>query len=210
MSTDFIDFGEVVVGAEVFQSFIIANTGTAALQITDIQSDNAAFSVYPPSAFTIAPGDPARSVMISFAPTSEGEFNGVITILNNSGVPQAVTVSGRGVTVATLQVASPLFFALDKNTVERQSVDVSNPGTVARTATIEVLNPHSDLSIILASEHQISVAAGDLEQLLLDIDTRTAEDGTYADIPVDDILTAWKKAYGTVPMSRRERKVFPH
>ena len=96
ISPNSLDFGEVTVGTTAYLSFSIANTGTSSLQIFDVQSNDGLFEVFPPTAFTIEPGAPARTVSIGFTPLAEGDFASSISILSNAGNPAILNVSGKG------------------------------------------------------------------------------------------------------------------
>lgn len=62
---DRIEFGDVPVGAVVDTTMTVANTGGGALTVTDIQIFDPAFTVLPPVAFTLAPGE-SREVPLRY------------------------------------------------------------------------------------------------------------------------------------------------
>ncbi len=64
-----VDFGEVLVGDIKYATLNVDNVGLATLQITSIQSNDAAFIVLPPTQFNTLSNGPARAVNIVFSPT---------------------------------------------------------------------------------------------------------------------------------------------
>jgi PKD repeat protein len=99
VSTAAIDFGDVTVGSTAYNSITIGNPGSSSLVVSDIQSTDASFTVYPPTSFIIDVGGSVRTVSLGFSPGSEGIFSAIISISNNLGDLVTVNVTGRGVAV---------------------------------------------------------------------------------------------------------------
>lgn len=94
-----ISFGDVNVGATAQQQFRIRNTGTAALAIASVLSNNGVFILSPaiPPSASVNVGD-SVAVTIRFAPTAAGAVSGSIAISHNGvNSPSAVALSGNGV-----------------------------------------------------------------------------------------------------------------
>lgn len=90
-----LDFGSVNVNATLDRTLTVRNTGTAALNITGITSNNARFSVTSATSFTVAPGG-QQIVTVRFAPTAAGVQTGTLTVASNDPAKPSVTVSLNG------------------------------------------------------------------------------------------------------------------
>jgi P pilus assembly chaperone PapD len=94
-------FGNVTVGSSSQDSVTVTNTGTSALAITSVMSDNGEFSVAPGNG-VVAPSESQR-FHITFTPSSRGVKTGNIVFVHSaSGSPDTVTVTGTGVTPPTV------------------------------------------------------------------------------------------------------------
>ncbi|MCP4769716.1 MAG: choice-of-anchor D domain-containing protein [Gammaproteobacteria bacterium] len=127
-----VDFGDVIVGASAFASFEVSNSGAALLVVGDVQSSGSPFSVFPPVSFTVAPAGINQAINLGFAPTSEGDFAGTITLLNNTGSDATTNVTGRGIPgsgtgdIDTLD--SVLFSNVEETVSVEQIVTLANTG----------------------------------------------------------------------------------
>jgi|GEM_PF-843421 hypothetical protein len=90
---DSIEFGEVTVNSKANATVTITNGGDGTLNVTNVTSDNDAFSV-DKTTFSVPPGGKA-SIKISFLPTATGTYSGKITIESNAG-QLVISVSGTG------------------------------------------------------------------------------------------------------------------
>jgi len=97
ISDEFLLFNNVFLGAESEQTFTIDNLGLDVLNVSSIASDNADFTVEPAEASIAANG--SLEVIVTFAPSTTGSINGIITI--NSDAPEneelQIVVNGVGV-----------------------------------------------------------------------------------------------------------------
>ena len=92
-----LEFGGVLVNNDSTMTFSITNTGNAELIVTNISSNEPAFTVNNDS-IAVPPGD-EKDVDVTFTPTSLGSYNGIIEITHNAiGSPDSVTATGNGVT----------------------------------------------------------------------------------------------------------------
>ena len=109
----FLNFGEVAIDSSSTMIFTIMNTGNADLEITNISSNEPAFTVNITSA-TIPPASD-QVVEVTFTPTEEIQYNSIIEISHNAlGSPDTVTVTGNGITGIEEEL-QPLTFNLEQN-----------------------------------------------------------------------------------------------
>ncbi|HBX66011.1 MAG TPA: hypothetical protein DEG32_07565, partial [Balneolaceae bacterium] len=84
LSTDTLLFSEpVVVGDSLTQTFTVGNDGDAALNITNITSSTADFSVNQTTGSIAANSSDELTFTVTYKPTSAGDKNAVLTIANN-------------------------------------------------------------------------------------------------------------------------------
>ncbi len=91
-----VAFGTVVAGQVKDMSVTVKNSGGAALNVTALTIDNAAFTVSGPATpLTIAAGG-QQAVSVRFAPTAAGAEQGTLTVASNDPKRPPVTVSLSG------------------------------------------------------------------------------------------------------------------
>ncbi|MFH1374103.1 MAG: choice-of-anchor D domain-containing protein [bacterium] len=97
LSTDSLDYDSVFVNAVIPQILVVSNGGTDLLSVTGISSDHGFYTV-DTSTFDLDPGQ-SQPVVVTFAPTSAGDFPATLTIENNDLTDSIVTVTllGRAV-----------------------------------------------------------------------------------------------------------------
>lgn len=158
VSPDPLQLGDVFVGSSTSALLTIGNSGNAALNVTDVQTSGAPFSVFPPTNFSINDGDPNRLVSIGFSPLSEGDFAGLVTISSNAGPPVVVDVLGRGVLpepdeVGDIQVNNGIDFGgVVEETAVEQTLTVSNTGTGPLTVDDATIDDVAFELIVLPGE----------------------------------------------------------
>lgn len=118
-----VNFGNVVVGKQSTQSITLANTGTAALTVTQITTTNTAFSISGVSLpMSLAPGQSATAT-VSLAPTATGAVSGVLNVVTSLGsTPMTLNLS------ATVTTAGPQI-SLSSNSVSFGTVTVGASGS---------------------------------------------------------------------------------
>jgi hypothetical protein len=91
-----VNFPHTLTGGSNTVSFVVGNTGSAVLDLTNVQAIGD-FSVTTPPAGTVAPGATSPMV-VTFSPTAGGIRNGTLQILSNdaSHGNLLVTLTGRG------------------------------------------------------------------------------------------------------------------
>jgi len=107
-----LNFGSLQTGTNSTQSVTLTNTGTATLQITQINLTNNAggFSENNPCPASLSAGA-SCAVSVTFSPTQAGAQSATLSVTDNtSGSPQVVPLSGTGTTGAqapTVTTSSP-------------------------------------------------------------------------------------------------------
>ena len=107
-----LDFGDVQILQPAMEILTVTSTGAATLTVSDITSDNAAFTVAPDTAplpFDLAAADPdlTETVTVTFTPTVEGAQSANITITHNAAdSPTVVTVTGSGAVPPSITIAA--------------------------------------------------------------------------------------------------------
>ena len=92
-----VNFGSVPAGGNTTQNITLSNTGTAAMNITQITASGAGFSVTSGALPINVPVGQNTSITAKFAPTAAGSASGSISITSNApGSPATVVLSGTG------------------------------------------------------------------------------------------------------------------
>ena len=126
------------VGQSAQANLTVSNTGTAPLIVTAITSSSASFAVGGPTSFTIAPGDPSRTIRIDFAPNASQVFTGSLTVVSNdTATPRlAVSVTGTGAQPRLSVPASLSFGTVPINcSTSSLSLTLTNTGAIALTVS---------------------------------------------------------------------------
>jgi len=93
-----VEFGTVLLGDSVDKYVTIINRGKAALQVTNVESDDTDVSVSLVS-FPLLPGEKMK-VRLRFTPSAAGDFSANLTITSNDLDSNSVAVPVKGVVVA--------------------------------------------------------------------------------------------------------------
>ncbi len=182
-----VTFGSVFVGDEGGANFTLSNAGFTALNVTDISlGGDPAFSLFPPTSFTIAPGDPPRTVTVGFVPDAFQSYNGTITVQSDAGLnPQiALSVLGTGADPTPLpppnlaSVASVEFGSAPEDETVTEVVTITNTGGSALEITALSLNTSPYMVDLLVGNLPKSVAAGGSTTLLLGLTAPIGSAGT--------------------------------
>jgi hypothetical protein len=125
------DFGAVNTGTSTQWSFIVKNTGDAALTIDPIATidlPSNPFTIAPTNKSVLAPGSSA-TYTVTYLPTSSGTYNSTFTLRSDGG-NQTVALSATGVPVGanTLNIASPTTATLDAPAVGPYSLQMVAAG----------------------------------------------------------------------------------
>jgi len=145
-----INFANGVVGTGLSQSLIIKNTGTATLNITQVNETGSAFSV---SGFTLPLNVNAgqqTTITVTFLPTVAGTVPGNISIVSNAPTsPTSVGLSGTAVAATLTLGINPTSLSFGNVTTgtssAAQSVTITNTGN--SSVAISQINLSADYSM---------------------------------------------------------------
>jgi len=131
VSNNDILFGDVRVDETSLDSLYIKNTGTDTLQISELSSLTAPFSLKPGTvtSFEVLPND-SLFVVFSFTPTTTNSYNKTLQITSNDSENGIISVffSGRGVTQEISGDDNLLFGNISLNISKLDSIEISNIG----------------------------------------------------------------------------------
>lgn len=138
LSPTSITFSNDVVGSPASQALIITNTGTAALNITQINVTGAAFSVSGFSLPLSVTAGQRATVNVAFNPASAGTVSGNISIVSNAPAsPASVSLSGSAVAATYTLGISPTSLNFGNVTTgassPAQTVTITNTGNSSVT-----------------------------------------------------------------------------
>ncbi|MCY3765883.1 MAG: choice-of-anchor D domain-containing protein, partial [Gemmatimonadetes bacterium] len=159
LSRDVLDFGAVLLGSSQTLDLGIVNTGRSSLVITEILLPSGDFGLSQ-SSFPVAPGRGER-IAVTFAPRSEGDRSGDMTILSNS--PQTnVALRARGVRQPvvpvpqiTVDASRRDFGGVDVGSTKSMTVTVTNSGAASLTIT-DITSSNEQVSV---SPRQLTIPA---------------------------------------------------
>jgi len=125
-----IAFGNVTIGAPGTQVVTLTNTGTAAINVTAIASNNLVFTHNAVLPMNILAGQTATFNVV-FTPTAVGAQNGILTVTHNGTNGPTITANITGTGLAA--PASTL--GITPNPIAFGNVTIGAPGTQAVTLT---------------------------------------------------------------------------
>lgn len=123
-----INFGDVLANDQGVEKFTITNDGCETLNVTEITSSLAEFTV-DISTFSLLPGE-SIDVEVTFTPTTVESYVGLLTITNND-TEATINVSGNGIASATAQI-SPEFLDIDLeecDAIANETIEIANVGS---------------------------------------------------------------------------------
>jgi hypothetical protein len=158
-----LDFGDISVGQSRSLALTVHNLGTSNLDVTNITSTNASFSVVSPMCspptvcFTVAPNG-QRIVTVQFSPTTDGAQSGELRITSNDPDTATAAVALQGVGVAPRIEVVPDRLTFGNVTVGQsaaQNLMVRNVGTAvlsvsplpSTTAPFSVVSPTAPFTV---------------------------------------------------------------
>lgn len=171
-----IMFPETLIGETSIDSITITNTGTALLSVSSITSDDAAF-VPEMTSVDLAPGA-SEVVTITFEPSEEGLFAGLLTIETNDPVSPTFEVDliGEGIVeqfpVGTVTPDMVVFPQTWVGETAEFTIEIGNDGN----APLVVTNIASDNAAFYTDLTSVEVQAGDAEDVVI---TFAPEDEAY-------------------------------
>ena len=184
VSEDLLLFENVFIGETKEEFITITNTGLAPLEITSITSDNEEFSTAESS--VIVPANATYQLAILYAPNSEGNSNGTITLINSVGEPVEILVNGVGV-APPVAVLSPATATISLKRRESGStvITLSNDGKAPLRYSFDNIplatqGDDSFASFITDITPDAGlIAPGASKAITLAIDTAGLDAGTY-------------------------------
>lgn len=140
ISTNNLDFGEIQVGATSMLSFTLDNTGTAAVEVSGLQSSLAEFGIQSAESITLEPFE-SQAIEVSFAPSSVDAFADMLALVNNAGDDLLVTLTGTGIAAPSLTVAPTEFVVeLIQGQDTTLTVEVGNVGEAVLDFNVNTLS----------------------------------------------------------------------
>ena len=137
ISTSSLSFGSVTVGNSAQEAVVLTNTGSASLQVAQIQISGSAFSVVGSAGapLTLAAGS-SSTLTVAFTPKAAGKITGSLSVIADSAT-DTIALSGNGTIEAvpglTLSSTSLAFGTVAMNTSVSQSVELTSSGTAPLT-----------------------------------------------------------------------------
>ncbi|MFZ4621697.1 MAG: choice-of-anchor D domain-containing protein [Bacteroidota bacterium] len=204
-----LTFGTVHRGESKKDSVQIKNPGAAVLHVTNVYASVAGYTPSPTS-FDVASGD-STWVTVTFAPQSQGEFNGEL-IFNHSAMttsPDSVHISGTGTEqIFSADKSSFTFGSVTVGNTRTDSLMVTNQGNIALNITSVIV---SDSSQFFVSPKSAQIAAGEKQKfyfafkpVLMGTQNGTVK-FTHDGIPDTNIVSV--SGFGQVPVFTASRRV---
>ena len=145
---DSLLFKSVQLSKSLKKSFVIHNSGSNALTVSKVVSNNANFIVHGgASPFTIEPFKD-KIMFVSFQPKATGIVSGAITVHSNDPAkPQLnVFVNGEGLNVSPIVFTpNPVIVSVEKGNTSSRSFTITNNGSFERSYSLDWINHGSDL-----------------------------------------------------------------
>jgi hypothetical protein len=191
LSASQLNFGAQVIGTtSATQTLTVSNVGTADLTIpahgVTLNGNNPSdflVSADQCSGHTVAPDGGTCTVGISFHPTDYGDRSAGVSVADNAdGTPQAVTLSGSGLSRAQIGASpAPMAFGLQPaGSTTTSNLTISSTGLDAATITSISLDSGTDFSIP-AGTCVGSLAAGSSCSLPVTFSPPASADSDYSD-----------------------------
>jgi len=128
-SDDHVSFGPVFIGAAGWEVLTVSNIGCGPLTVSDISTDHSDFSA-DPAALTIPP-DGTGTVVVVFAPSSEGTITGTLTITSDDPDDGTLEIAleGEGLVPPEIEVSPDSLSAdLPTGQTETHILTIENSG----------------------------------------------------------------------------------
>jgi len=151
-----LNFGPVNVGSHGDLNFSVYNYGTSSINITNVVSSHAKFTITGNTNFILAAGDSAR-VNVRYAPTSAVSDTETITVYANGYPPEKVSVRGSGIPSAAVTAFSPVtldFGNVTTNKISDLSLNISNLGVLNLNIT-NILHANPNFSVLSSAPFTI-------------------------------------------------------
>lgn len=176
LSTDAIDFNNIVVFEQGDKQLVISNTGCEALEVTDITSTEAAFSVNVLTPFILQPNE-SIDITISFNPTDAIVYEGEI-VITNSDEQKVVSLVGEGsAEPPSISVSEESFTVIAENCDEilYYTLTVFNTDGLS-DLNYEIIDDQEGDIVVLSSG---TVTPGNSADEIIEIDATGLDSGNY-------------------------------
>jgi len=153
-----------------------SNTGSVSAGSLVNQAFSAPFSAsytgqtFTPFSFLFSATD--TSTIIRFAATGPNTYYGPV-------IDSVSVVAVSGFFGGSLKTEANYAFTLEQGGQKAESISLLNPGSVARSATLELVNPHAGLTVSLGLANPVSIAAGETKAVPLSINAGSLAAGVY-------------------------------
>ena len=129
-----VDFGNVTLGSQSTQNVSLTNTGTAAVDISQVAISGTGFSLMGNAPSGALAAGQSATIQIGFAPTTAGDLSGGFAITSNAkNSPTKGFLKGKGASATTITLtASPssiAFGTVNVGSSATQNVTITNTGT---------------------------------------------------------------------------------
>jgi photosystem II stability/assembly factor-like uncharacterized protein len=126
-------FGDVVLNISTIRNITIQNDGNGDLVISDISISGTGFTLVSVTTPLVVTAGGRRTVAVQFFPTTTTSYTGTVTLTHNADSPTTVSLTGTGVSQATLGITitpNPLAFGdVTINSSSTQNITIQNNGT---------------------------------------------------------------------------------
>lgn len=110
VAPDSVNFGQVYIGYPELVPIELRNNGSLTLEVSDVQSSNALFSVLGNTSFSIEPNG-MHLLPVLFSPVTPGPESGTLTIISNDpSSPEEINLKGEGLFPPVISVSPDSFF----------------------------------------------------------------------------------------------------
>jgi hypothetical protein len=159
------DYGSVAVGATASATFVLANTGSVAVNIASTSLPSATFAVASTTCGASLPVAASCNYVVSFAPVAAGAQSATFSVTDDAGT-QTAALTGNGAAGAPQAALTPASADFGSIAVgassTAQSFTLSNAGTAPLAISGVSLNGTNATEFAIASNAcGASVAAGD-------------------------------------------------
>lgn len=107
-------------------------------------------------------------------------------------------VACNGLIGETLQICSSYEFYVEQSAQKTQFIQLINPGTISRSASPKIVNPHPELAIALQSQNPVTIAPGAIVTVPLQINATSAAVGVYDGILLEVAIDDGSKLYANI------------
>ena len=90
--------------------------------------------------------------------------------------------TGGGIVGNTVKTEADYEFTIEQSAQKEFTIQLTNPGNDSQSVTLEVINPHPELTVSTTQENPVTLAPGDVQDIPLSIDAGSIPVGVYDDL----------------------------